>query len=76
MASSPKEQFDAKEDTYTLDQLTPDVTRLDDYDGSLLSIDTRPAAERALVRKLDLWLLPTIILIFILNYIDVSSSYA
>lgn len=41
-------------------------------DGYLLSADVRPSAERALVRKLDMRLLPTIILIFIMNYIDVS----
>lgn len=41
-------------------------------DGYLLAADVRPSAERALVRKLDMRLLPTIILIFIMNYIDVS----
>ncbi|EIM85079.1 MFS general substrate transporter [Stereum hirsutum FP-91666 SS1] len=39
-------------------------------DGYLLAADVRPSAERALVRKLDMRLLPTIILIFIMNYID------
>lgn len=32
----------------------------------------RLLAERKLVRKLDVWLIPTIFLIFIMNYIDVS----
>ncbi len=32
----------------------------------------RKAAERHLVRKLDMRLMPTIVLIFIMNYIDVS----
>lgn len=41
-------------------------------DGELLAEDVRPAAERRLVRKLDMRLLPTIVLIFIMNYIDVS----
>lgn len=41
-------------------------------DGELLAQDVRPAAERALVRTLDMRLLPTIILIYIMNYIDVS----
>lgn len=41
-------------------------------DGYLLYSDVRPSAERALVRKLDMRLLPMIILIFIMNYIDVS----
>ncbi|KAI0753050.1 MFS general substrate transporter [Daedaleopsis nitida] len=39
-------------------------------DGELLAKDVRPAAERKLVRTLDFRLLPTIILIFIMNYID------
>lgn len=32
----------------------------------------RLLAERKLVRKLDVWLIPTILLIFIMNFIDVS----
>lgn len=43
-----------------------------DDDGELLAEDVRPAAERRLVRMLDMRLLPTIVLIFIMNYIDVS----
>ncbi|KAH9942232.1 MFS general substrate transporter [Epithele typhae] len=39
-------------------------------DGELLAEDVRPEAERRLVRILDMRLLPTIILIFIMNYID------
>ncbi|PIL33374.1 MFS general substrate transporter [Ganoderma sinense ZZ0214-1] len=39
-------------------------------DGELLAADVRPAAERRLVRMLDMRLLPTIIIIFIMNYID------
>ncbi|RPD58876.1 MFS general substrate transporter [Lentinus tigrinus ALCF2SS1-7] len=39
-------------------------------DGELLASDKRPAAERKLVRTLDMRLLPTIILISIMNYID------
>ncbi len=42
------------------------------FDGQLLAQDVRPAAERRLVRMLDMRLLPTIILIYIMNYIDVS----
>ena len=41
-------------------------------DAELLADDVRPAAERKLVRMLDMRLLPTIVLIFIMNYIDVS----
>ena len=43
-------------------------------DGELLASDVRPAAERRLVRMLDMRLLPTIIIIFIMNYIDVSNA--
>ena len=43
-----------------------------DPDAELLAEDVRPRAEKHLVRLLDLRLLPTIVLIFILNYIDVS----
>ena len=43
-------------------------------DGELLASDARPAAERRLVRTLDMRLLPTIIIIFIMNYIDVSNA--
>ncbi|RDX49229.1 MFS general substrate transporter [Lentinus brumalis] len=39
-------------------------------DAELLAQDIRPSAERRLVRMLDMRLLPTIILIFIMNYID------
>lgn len=42
-------------------------------DGELLNADIRPSAERKLVRLLDMRLLPTIIVIFLLNYIDVSA---
>ena len=42
-------------------------------DGELLVEGVRAAAERRLVRMLDTRLLPTIILIFIMNYIDVRS---
>lgn len=44
-------------------------------DDELLTPERRPAAERQLVRKLDMRLLPTIIVIFIMNYIDVSTAY-
>ena len=43
-----------------------------DRDVELLSAERRPTAEKQLVKMLDLRLLPTIILIFILNFIDVS----
>ena len=40
-------------------------------DGVLLEDDKRVAAERRLVKKLDHRLLPTIVVIYIMNYIDV-----
>ena len=49
-----------------------DTTKLED--GELLLPDVRVEAERQLVRTLDMRLLPTIIIIFIMNYIDVSSK--
>lgn len=36
----------------------------------------RAIAERKLVRKLDMRMLPTIVLIYIMNYIDVSPLHA
>ena len=45
---------------------------VDDDDAELLLPGVREHAERKLVRKLDSRVLPTIVLIFILNYIDVS----
>ncbi|THH30870.1 hypothetical protein EUX98_g3336 [Antrodiella citrinella] len=45
-----------------------DLRNMDD--SELLAADVRPAAERKLVRLLDMRLLPTIVLIFIMNYID------
>ncbi|KAL4244118.1 MFS transporter superfamily protein [Abortiporus biennis] len=41
-----------------------------DFDGELLQPERRLLAERQLVRTLDMRLLPTIILVFIMNYID------
>ena len=42
-------------------------------DDELLAPEVRIVAERRLVRTLDRRLLPTIIVIFIMNYIDVSA---
>lgn len=41
-------------------------------DGYILDSEIRLTAEKKLVRKLDFRLLPTIVIIFIMNYIDVS----
>ena len=48
------------------------IVQATDDDGELLLAGVRQHAERRLVSRLDLRLLPTIVLIFILNYIDVS----
>ena len=40
-------------------------------DGVLLESDKRASAERRLVKKLDYRLLPTIIVIFIMSFVDV-----
>ena len=50
---------------------TPDPSK--SPDGELLAPDVRAAAERRLVWILDMRLLPTIILIYIMNYIDVRN---
>ena len=44
-------------------------------DGVLLEDDKRASAERRLVKKLDHRLLPTIVLIYIMNYIDVRQPH-
>lgn len=41
----------------------------------ILDAENRKKAERRLVRKLDMRLMPTIVLIFIMNYIDVCYSF-
>lgn len=43
---------------------------------SILDAHDRLYAERRLVRKLDMRLMPMIFLIFIMNYIDVSDNQA
>lgn len=43
-------------------------------EASILEVHSRVAAERRLVRKLDMRLMPMIFLIFIMNYIDVSND--
>jgi hypothetical protein len=46
-----------------------------DNDGVLLENDQRASAERRLVKKLDHRLLPTIVVIYIMNYIDVRQPH-
>ena len=40
--------------------------------GELLTTEARPAAEKKLVRLLDMRLMPIVVLIYVMNYIDVS----
>ena len=40
-------------------------------DGVLLESDKRASAEKQLVKKLDYRLLPTIVVIYIMNFVDV-----
>lgn len=61
----------SEQDTYP--NKVQDGDAYDGEDAQLLSPDIRASAERRLVRKLDSRLLPTIVLIFIMNYIDVSN---
>ena len=44
-------------------------------DGFLLENDQRASAERQLLKKLDHRLLPTIVMIYIMNYIDVRQPH-
>ena len=44
-------------------------------DGVLLENDKRTSAERRLVKKLDQRLLPTIVVIYIMNFIDVRQPH-
>lgn len=64
------EKYDVKVEQ--VENSSTDVVDVIDEDGELLLPERRQHAERKLVRKLDFRLLPTIVLIFILNYIDVG----
>ncbi len=73
--SSSVEKTERKDDGSIVQvEKTPEEVVLEDKDAELLAEDIRPSAEKRLVRLLDFRLLPTIVLIFILNYIDVSWS--
>ncbi|GJE91439.1 MFS general substrate transporter [Phanerochaete sordida] len=66
-SSSDAEKFEDKEPVVAGDDASAVLT---DDDGDLLLPEVRKQAEKRLVRKLDVRLLPTIVLFFILNYID------
>ncbi|CCM04646.1 uncharacterized protein FIBRA_06830 [Fibroporia radiculosa] len=60
-----------EKDVALIEQRSPAVSlQNQEQDGRLLDPSIRPSAERKLVRILDSRLLPTIIVIFIMNYID------
>ena len=70
---SSVEKIERKDDGSIVQvEKTPEEVVLENEDAELLAEDIRPSAEKRLVRLLDFRLLPTIVLIFILNYIDVS----
>lgn len=50
------------------------ATQEEPDDFVLLKEEYRKAAERDVVRKLDMRLMPTVVVIFLMNYIDVSRS--
>ena len=73
---APSTSSNEKYDTAKIENIetsSQEVVDIRDEDGELLLPERREQAERKLVRKLDFRLLPTIILIFILNYIDVGA---
>lgn len=73
-ASKPIVPYDEKSNA--------EIQQLESSSGSLADGDALPEsgsperllAEKRLVRKLDMRLLPTIFIIFIMNYIDVSGQ--
>ncbi|KAI0821354.1 MFS general substrate transporter [Irpex lacteus] len=69
---SPPEERSERKDQVSVELVESVLVKAvaDDIDAWILSPDARPAAEKQLVRMLDFRLLPAIILIFILNYID------
>ncbi|KDQ55118.1 hypothetical protein JAAARDRAFT_60080 [Jaapia argillacea MUCL 33604] len=65
MATRDTSSFERKEDAF--------VEQIEDSsvdDGRLLSVDERLAAEARIKRKLDIRLMSTMILIYLMNYID------
>lgn len=66
--------IDEKDAVLVEQRSSPETIQVQD-DSELLDPEVRPSAERKLVRTLDMRLMPTIIVIFILNYIDVRSSF-
>ncbi|EGO00927.1 hypothetical protein SERLA73DRAFT_167140 [Serpula lacrymans var. lacrymans S7.3] len=73
MSSSPLSpaSVDGEKKRESYDEDTNPVVKEEEGDDfQLLTAENRAAGERSLVRKLDLRLLPTIVIIFLMNYID------
>lgn len=70
-STASDEKYEAK--VSSIENVEDTLGKPIDDDSELLLPEVRQYAERKLVRKLDSRVLPTIVLIFILNYIDVSS---
>src|SRR6267154_3700175 len=60
---------DEKKTDFLTENMVAVTNDADDF--RLLTAETRNAGERALVRKLDRWLIPTAVVIHLLNNIDV-----
>ena len=74
MSLSDTEHVDKKPTGTSIDSTKQEVSgALPGDDGELLG-DRRQTAEKLLVRKVDTRLLPIIVVIFIMNYIDVGPS--
>lgn len=74
MSLSDTEHVDKKVIRTSVDPRKQEVSgALPGDDGELLG-DRRQSAEKILVRKVDTRLLPIIVVIFIMNYIDVGHS--
>lgn len=49
-----------------------DVKHVEENEEVALNEAERAAEEKALVRKVDMWLLPTVWIMYLLSYMDVS----
>lgn len=61
-----------KSEPFTENVVTKQQEQDDDF--ILLTTENRKAAERDFLRRLDMRLMPTVVVIYVMNYIDVSLS--
>jgi hypothetical protein len=54
----------------SLDSKRKDAEQIEAYDNNSMDDEALKAEEKALVRKIDLFLLPTIWLMYLLSYMD------